>query len=314
MAEAQCRPVDYRDHLTPEQRARFEAEVADIPFAQGNHWVATKGDRTLHIIGTKHTGDRRMAPIMRRLRPIIAGADALLLEVSSHVAEASFEDFGVFRDYMLLPRDQSLRAMMTDVGWDRLARRLAAEGLDPRRLDRLQPWFASDLLNEVLCVSPLPRFRGRGLDDRIERVAIRNRVPIGSLETVDQSLSALLAIPQRDHVRMMELDLARHADGDTVTVHRLDPAYFEEEVGQILVMSRWSLHFEHDAPVAELDRLHGRLYSAILTQRNRNWMPVLLKTEGQTIVAAMGAAHLPGHDGVLNLLKAQGYTLTRAPF
>lgn len=313
-AEARCVSVDYRDHLNATQKAQLQREVARLPFANGNHWIATKGNRTLHIIGTMHTGDARMGAIVRRLRPIIAGADAVLLEVTSTVAEASFEDVGLFREYMLLPANQSLRAMMSASGWTALVNRLSAEGMDPRTIDRLQPWFASELLDQVICVSTLPSFGGRGLDDRIERVAIRNRVPIGSLETVSQSFGALLAMPKRDHVRLMELELARQTSGQPLTYNKLDDAYFEEAIGEIMVMARWSLYTEYDAPRRELDRLYDSLFSAILTRRNRNWMPVLLNTKGQTIVAAMGAAHLPGRDGILNLLKNRGYKLTRAGF
>lgn len=313
-AEARCRSTDYRDHLTASQAQRLQQEVARIPFAEGNHWIATKGNRRLHIVGTMHTGDGRMAPIVRRLRPIIANADALLLEVTGREAEEGFDNYDIFRKYMLLPKGQSLSAMMSSETWSDLVLRLSLHDMDPRAVDRLQPWFASELLDQVICVSARPQFRGRGLDDRLERVAIQNRIPIGSLETIGQSLEALLTMPKRDHVRLMELELERQEPGKTLIFNALDDAYFEEAIGEILVMSRWALYTDYDASRAELDRLYNNLIGAMLTRRNRNWMPVLLKTEGNTIVAAMGAAHLPGREGVLNLLKQRGYKLERAPF
>jgi len=312
-ADARCRSTDYREHLTQTQLQQFETAVSKIPFADGNHWIARKGNRTLHIIGTMHTGDSRMGPIVRRLRPIIANADAVLLEVSGPAAERSFQDFEIFKKYMLLPQGQSLSRMMSATAWADLTNRLASHGMDPQALDRLQPWFASELLDQVACVSVRPQFRGRGLDDRIEQVAIRSRVPIGSLETVQQSLNALLSMPKQDHIRFIELELARIRSGNR-TYNELDDAYFEEAIGDILVMSRWSLYTDYDASRRELDRLYNSLFGAMLSRRNRDWMPVILNTPGQTIVIAAGAAHLPGKDGILNLLKSRGYTLTRATF
>ncbi len=312
-ADARCRGTDYRDHLSPAQRQQFDRAVARIPFSEGNHWIATKGNRRLHIIGTMHSGDSRMAPIVRRLRPIIANADALLMEVATYKAEEAFKDFETFQKYMMLPKGQTLSRMMSASDWAELSRRLQVHGLEPGALNRLQPWFAADLLDQVSCVSYVPRATSKGLDDRIETVARRNRVPIGSLETVGQSFDAMLAMPKRDHVRIMELELDRQRSGRN-TYNELDDAYFEEAIGDILVMSRWSLYTDFDAPRAELDRLHNNLISAMLTRRNRNWIPVLLRTKGQTIVVAVGAAHLPGKQGILNLLKGRGYKLERAPF
>ncbi len=47
---------------------------------------------------------------------------------------------------------------------------------------------------------------------------------------------------------------------------------------------------------------------ALLTRRNNNWIPVMeanMKEGG--CFFAVGAAHLPGTNGVLELLKKAGY-------
>jgi uncharacterized protein len=51
---------------------------------------------------------------------------------------------------------------------------------------------------------------------------------------------------------------------------------------------------------------------ALLTGRNRAWMKVILPAAaGHQIVVAAGAAHLSGPDGVLTLLAADGWRMTR---
>ncbi len=54
----------------------------------------------------------------------------------------------------------------------------------------------------------------------------------------------------------------------------------------------------------------------LLIDRNRAWIPVLTKAvqDNDLVVAAFGAAHLPGKHGVLALLEAEGFTLERLPF
>jgi len=49
----------------------------------------------------------------------------------------------------------------------------------------------------------------------------------------------------------------------------------------------------------------------LLNDRNRNWIPVIEeKFVAQPTFVAVGAGHLAGPEGVLHLLKEQGFTIT----
>ena len=53
------------------------------------------------------------------------------------------------------------------------------------------------------------------------------------------------------------------------------------------------------------------MYQRLLVDRNRNWLPkieALFTRPGRTFVV-VGAAHLVGPDGLLQMLKARGYTI-----
>ncbi len=55
------------------------------------------------------------------------------------------------------------------------------------------------------------------------------------------------------------------------------------------------------------------VYEAVIVQRNRNWIPqieAVLEGEG-TVFIAVGAGHLPGDEGVIELLRDQGYEVVR---
>lgn len=53
------------------------------------------------------------------------------------------------------------------------------------------------------------------------------------------------------------------------------------------------------------------LRNALLTSRNRNWIPKLdiLITGNDDALVVVGAGHLVGKDGVIELLRAKGYTI-----
>jgi uncharacterized protein YbaP (TraB family) len=49
----------------------------------------------------------------------------------------------------------------------------------------------------------------------------------------------------------------------------------------------------------------------MLTNRNKNWIPVMeTAMKESTTLFAVGAGHLYGKEGVINLLRQAGYTVT----
>lgn len=48
----------------------------------------------------------------------------------------------------------------------------------------------------------------------------------------------------------------------------------------------------------------------LLDRRNKNWVDQLEKImKGSSVFIAVGAGHLPGNSGVIELLKKRGYTV-----
>ena len=64
------------------ERDRLDAELDAMPYATGNHWRAEKDGEVIHLIGTMHLSDPRLDGPVDRLRPVIAEAGALLLELA----------------------------------------------------------------------------------------------------------------------------------------------------------------------------------------------------------------------------------------
>ena len=55
----------------------------------------------------------------------------------------------------------------------------------------------------------------------------------------------------------------------------------------------------------------GNFTEVLLYNRNRNWVAKLKDLMPQkSLLVAVGAGHLPGEKGVINLLRKAGYTVT----
>jgi hypothetical protein len=90
-------------------------------------------------------------------------------------------------------------------------------------------------------------------------------------------------------------------------------SYFSNDVGRLWEMSRIAVA---DTPGLDPETgaaIFAEMENLLLVQRNRDWMPVIAETmaENDTVVAAFGAAHLIGNDGVLQSLENEGWELVR---
>jgi hypothetical protein len=53
------------------------------------------------------------------------------------------------------------------------------------------------------------------------------------------------------------------------------------------------------------------IHEKIIVQRNRRWLPEIEKLlqQGSAAMIVVGAAHLVGRDGIIEMLKTKGYSV-----
>lgn len=298
-----------RTRLSPAYEAKLAETVKKIPFAYGNHWIAQKGDRTLHIVGTQHSSDSRMGAMMRKLRPIIKSVDAVYLESTSRDIAALLVEFKKDPSMVAITRGPLLHQMMSEENWRLLVREMRPYGIGPQVVAHIQPWYLSSQLFGSNCGRP-GVFSQDGLDVRIEKVALNRGIPVGALEQAGASFKVRQKVPMRDHVKLLEMNLTSNVNIDDQFV-TLTNAYFDGTLSEAMVIQEWTMYQDLNVPRAEVARLLRQNNAQMLDTRNRAWMPVILRSKAQNLLVAVGAAHLPGRFGLLNLLKGQGYKMTR---
>jgi len=122
--------------------------------------------------------------------------------------------------------------------------------------------------------------------------------PINGLETVEFQASLFDSIPYEEQAK----DLVNYVDSSEEykkSSLELAEVYKQQDLDKIDSLSR-----KGDAGMSKYMDL-------LLYDRNRKWakeLAVLLPQK--SLLVAVGAAHLPGENGVIDLLRKQGYTLT----
>ena len=312
-ARAACAGNDLRPTLGPEEQARLQTALDDMPFANGNHWKATKGDATLHLIGTMHLADPRLDAPLARLQSVIERADLLLLEMTSEDEKALQDRLTTDPSLLLMP-DATLPDLLSESQWDQMSEALNARGLPPFMAARFQPWYVSVILAVPPCANAMDLSAG-GLDARLEDIAKTQGIPRAALEDVQTIFSAFADQPRDIQIDMMLSALVDPAINEDLFATLL-ASYFDEAPAEGWAVSAILAERYSPIPSDTAAEIFATMEKELLIDRNHAWIPVLLDAANRhdTIVAAFGAAHLPGRDGVLALLQAEGFALERLPF
>ncbi|UWQ50753.1 TraB/GumN family protein [Leisingera caerulea] len=309
---AGCTGTDLRTTLPADNMARLQARAAAAPFAEGNHWIARRGTRTVHVIGTMHINDPRMEPVTARLAPIVREAGLLLMEASPADKAAFEQKLGRTPSLMLITEGPTLIDRLPPEEWDSLAAKARAHGVAPWMAAKMRPWFLALSMAVPPCVLRQPDFKN-GLDLRLAAAAEQAGVPIRSLEDPMAVIRMLDGDPLEEQVRQLRAFTALLGGGQD-DFFTMAEAYFDQQVLHAQYLSEQEFLHSDALTRKEREELWSDAMQKLLDQRNQSWIPVIEAAEADTIVVAAGALHLPGGNGVLNLLQQQGYSLERAPF
>ncbi|WP_281954990.1 TraB/GumN family protein [Pseudophaeobacter arcticus] len=311
-AQAACTGTDLRTTTTPQDRSWIDARIADAPFAEGNHWIAQRGDRRIHVIGTMHLNDPRLDAITARLEPVLAAADTLLLEITPEDEAELQSRLGKTPELIFITQGPSLIDRLPAEDWATLSGMAQKHGIPGWMAAKMRPWFLA------MSMSVPPCLRGSkasklGLDKRLQQQANTANIPMLSLEDPMPLLQAFNEDSLDEQLRQMQLSLSLMGQGADEFV-TLTHSYFEQTTWRYLAMVERRFYQNSAYEEDEARQLWDETMDLMLVRRNAAWIPVIEATEGNNLVVAVGTLHLPGKTGVLNLLKQQGYSLTRATF
>ncbi|WP_181389333.1 TraB/GumN family protein [Pseudoprimorskyibacter insulae] len=301
-----------RAGLSDVDRAGLRRHLGVQPYAHGNHWLATRGDTALNIIGTLHIRDSRLQAPFARIAPLVEQADLVLLEMTRQ-EKAEMEIALSTNPTLLVLEGKGLPDLLSEAQWGVLSDAVAQRGVPSFLAARFQPWYLTMLLSFPPCLD-MQAVEDGGLDAQILQQAETSDVPTLALEPFDTVFRAFGTMPIETQVELLMASVTDAQDSAdqlaTLTASYFDQAHQEGwAVAQLLAQRQSTL-----AP-ARLDEVYDLLSDLLLTQRNTAWLPRILEAaEGKTAVVAVGAAHLGGRNGVLQLLADQGFTLTRQPF
>lgn len=135
-------------------------------------------------------------------------------------------------------------------------------------------------------------------DKFLAETAVAKKLPVVGLESMETQMAAVDSIPMEQQIRELK-EAAADTEKTIAQFKKLSAAYLSQNSDQLYIV------------VESEFKETGYSQAIMLDNRNINWIPVIEKNIAlKPSFIAVGGGHLGGKNGVVNLLRAKGYTLT----
>jgi uncharacterized protein YbaP (TraB family) len=310
-ARAACAGRDLIAAMEPAARAAFDARLAAVPFSEGLVWRATRGTQDIRLVGTYHYDDPRHDAILARVLPLMDGAARVLVEATGAEEAALKRALAEQPEFLFITEGPTIPELLPEADWAALRAAMRARGVPVIMVAKLRPWFLAAQLAVPPCMARGMTAGRTGLDGRIIAAAEARGLPVAALEPYDTLFRIFEDLPEGGEAAMIRTALVMESAAEDMS-ETLAAAYFAERPWAI-----WQFTRDMAAAMPGVDpddvAVQIRLAEgAMMARRNRAWIPVLTAAAAEgPVFAAFGALHLPGPEGVLALLAAEGFSVER---
>lgn len=291
----------------PDEMARVRAEADKIPNGKGLLWrIDRVGAPPSFLFGTMHVSDPRVVTLGAAARRAFDGARTLVIETTDVLDQSRMSAAMLERpELMMFTDDGTLTALLPEDERALVEAALARRGLTLASVQKMKPWIVSALVSLPGCELARKSAGAPVLDIELAQKAEAAGKRVEGLETAISQLEAMASLPMDLHIRGLvdTLMLGDRIDDIAETMVRI---YTSGETGLF-----WPF-FQSLLPAAPGDEAsYAAFQEAMIDARNRRMADAatpILDAGGAFV--AVGALHLAGDDGLVELLREKGYALT----
>jgi len=260
-------------------------------------WSVQGKHNTVYLLGSIH--------LLRADEPLPAAMEAAYGKAKTLIMEIDMDDLdplaaqATTMELGLLPEGQTLEQQIGPQAAQKLATYAQNLGVDAAMLARFRPWLAAITLTQFQMMK-LGLDSQAGIEQRFTAKAAADHKEIRGLETLQEQLNLFAQLSDRQQTQYLlsSIEDAEHAD---------------QELGQMLTAWRAG---DADGLAKILNRGFSEfpeLYARLTIDRNRRWLTPLanLLNEQEDYLVIVGALHLVGKDGLLDLLERRGYKIVQ---
>lgn len=259
--------------------------------------------RPSYIMGTYHFAPSSMMEKIPGMNQALEGCDVVVGEIDNEEM-ASNEAQMSMAQAMMAPADSTLDKLFTPEEYAIIEKvfnkYFSNMGVKLSQMNMLKPGAISLQMQAMQALKYFPNFDATDLID----MAVQTRAnemgrPSIGLETVQEQTDLLFNAPLTEQAEGL-LEACKKDDLFVVQSSALVEAYMAQDLSKI----------EEVITNPELGGDDSEAMDAFIYDRNRNWFPKLIAMMPErACLVCVGAGHLPGDQGLLQLLRNEGYTV-----
>lgn len=287
---------------------RIAAEAAKTPNGKGIFWKIEKaGVSPSYLLGTMHVTDPRVLAMPKGASEAVAEASTIVIESDEILDEKKAAAAMLMHPELTMFTDGStIRDHLSADDAEKLEAGLKARGLALAAVARMKPWILSSFVALPACELARKASGASFLDKHVAEDAIKAGKKVVGLETMAEQLQAMADLPVEFHLQALieTLELGDKMDDIIETMTAL---YLAGDIGMTMPM----LEAVAPSKPGQDESAYAAFEKRIVTDRNKimaeRAAPLL--ANGKVFIA-VGALHLPGEQGLVELLRQQGFTVS----
>ncbi len=226
----------------------------------------------------------------------IGGAKKIMFEIDMKDMNDISKQMGLLNQ-AFMKDDLTLKDLYTDEQYAKVKKHFDSMGIPLFLMERMKPMFLTVFASGDVDPGDLQSGKIKSYEMEFYDLAESSNKETGGLETIEYQMSVFDSIPYQEQADML-LQTIEMGDESSGSMEEMVKVYKEQDIEGMQTL------FEEDDSGIEGHE------DVLLVNRNKNWIPVMSEEmKNGPIFFAVGAGHLGGPLGVINLLREAGFTL-----
>jgi uncharacterized protein YbaP (TraB family) len=291
----------------PARYAQAVKEADAVPNGKGIFWKIEKaGVKPSWLLGSMHVTDPRVLTLPPRTQAAHDAADTIVIESDEILDEKKASAALLMQPELTMFTDgTTIEKLLSHDDYVRLEEGLKQRGIPLAAVARMRPWMISSVVALPGCEMARKAKGVQFLDQKIATDAIASGKQVKGLETLSEQLQAMAELPTEFHLKSLIETLALGSKMNDV-VETMTDLYLSGDIGMTIPMLKT---VSPDGKDEEGD--YAAFEQRIILDRNKVMAeranPILANGN---VFMAVGALHLPGEGGVIELLRKQGFIVS----
>lgn len=257
-------------------------------------WAIHGSHNTVYLAGSVHllkAGDSRLPPAFDQA---YGSSKALVMEIAVDKVDP-MQTASWMMEHGMLKEGGSLKSIIGAERYKRVSAEAERLGVPMEAADMMEPWALGLQLLE-LQYTQLGFDPQQGVEQQLQHRAQADGKPISGLETLDEQLGLLAGMSYSDQAKFLDMVVSemRGVESETQSVVS---AWRSGDASKLAAL------------LSEEYQSFPALYRLLVSERNRRWVPQIEKLlQGdRDCFVVVGALHLVGEGGLLELMRKDGY-------